>query len=198
MLFKHLRSSIKQAQRKDPTARSWLFILLTYPGIHAQSIHRFAHVLYKLRLRLLARIVSGFGRFLTGIEIHAGAQIGYGFFIDHGMGIVIGETTIIGNNVTLYQGVTLGGVSFQPGKRHPTIEDNVTIYTGAAVLGNITIGEGSVIASGSVVLKDVPPNATVVGVPGRIVGEKTPLEKRLDDLEQQVAELQSKLSNEKV
>ncbi len=193
MLFKHLRSSIRQAQRKDPTARNWFFILLTYPGIHAQSIHRFAHLLYKLHLRLLARIVSGFGRFLTGIEIHPGAKIGYGFFIDHGMGIVIGETSIIGNNVTLYQGVTLGGVSFQPGKRHPTIEDNVTIYTGAAVLGNITIGEGSVIASGSVVLKDIPANSTVVGVPGRIVGEKTAIEKRLDELELQVEDLKAKL-----
>lgn len=194
MLFKHLRSSIRQAQRKDPTARNWLYILLTYPGIHAQSIHRFAHLLYRFRLRLLARMVSGFGRFLTGIEIHPGAQIGYGFFIDHGMGIVIGETTIIGDNVTLYQGVTLGGVSFQPGKRHPTIENNVTIYTGAAVLGNITIGEGSMIASGSVVLKDIPPNATVVGVPGRIVGERTSVEKRLDELEQQLVELKAKLS----
>lgn len=193
MLFKHLRSSIRQAKLKDPTARSTLMILLTYPGIHAQSIHRVAHFFYKIHLRLIARIISGFGRFLTGIEIHAGAQIGYGFFIDHGMGIVIGETTVIGNNVTLYQGVTLGGVSFQPGKRHPTIGDNVTIYTGAAVLGNITIGEGAVIASGSVVLKDIPANATVVGVPGRIVGEKTALEMRVEALEQHVETLTKQL-----
>lgn len=192
MLFNHLRSSIQQAKRKDPTAKSSLMIFLTYPGIHAQSIHRIAHFFHRIHLRLIARIISGFGRFFTGIEIHPGAKIGYGFFIDHGMGIVIGETTVIGNNVTLYQGVTLGGVSFNPGKRHPTIEDNVTIYTGAAVLGNITIGQGSVIASGSVVLKDVPPNSTVVGIPGRIVGEKTSLELRIEALENEIERLKIK------
>ena len=192
MLFKHLRTSIQQAKRKDPTAKSTLMILLTYPGIHAQSIHRIAHFFYRIHLRLIARVISGFGRFLTGIEIHPGATIGTGFFIDHGMGIVIGETTVIGNNVTLYQGVTLGGVSFNPGKRHPTIEDNVTIYTGASVLGNITIGQASIIASGSVVLKDIPANSTVVGIPGRIVGEKTSLESRVEELEKKLAELTQK------
>lgn len=192
MLFKHLRTSIQQAKRKDPTAKSTLMILLTYPGIHAQSIHRIAHLFYRIHLRLIARVISGFGRFLTGIEIHPGATIGTGFFIDHGMGIVIGETTVIGNNVTLYQGVTLGGVSFNPGKRHPTIEDNVTIYTGASVLGNITIGQASIIASGSVVLKDIPANSTVVGIPGRIVGEKTSLESRVEELEKKLAELSQK------
>lgn len=143
--------------------------LLCHPGFHALVIYRFAHILWRLRLKLLARLLSTLGRFLTGVEIHPGARIGSGVVIDHGMGVVIGETTIIGDNVTLFQGVTLGGTGKEKGKRHPTVEDGVVIGAGAQVLGNITIGKNARVGAGSVVIRDVPSGATVVGVPGRVV-----------------------------
>jgi serine O-acetyltransferase len=144
-------------------------VVLTYAGLHAIWSHRVAHALFKRKLFFLARIVSQVSRFSTGIEIHPGAKIGRRFFIDHGMGIVIGETCEIGDNVTIFQGVTLGGTGKERGKRHPTLHDNVLVATGAKVLGSITIGENSKVGAGSVVLKDVPPNATVVGIPGTVV-----------------------------
>lgn len=159
---------IKAAQKKDPAAKSFLEILLLYQGLHAIISHRIAHFFYKIHLFFIARLISQISRFLTGIEIHPGAQIGKGFFIDHGMGVVIGETTIIGDNVLLYQGVTLGGTGLEKGKRHPTVGNNVVIGGGAKVLGNISIGDNSYIGANAVVIKDIPPNSTVVGVPGRI------------------------------
>jgi serine O-acetyltransferase len=157
---------------RDPAARNSLEVVLLYSGLHAVVYHRFAHALTKARVPLIPRLVSQMARFLTGIEIHPGAEIGEGLFIDHGMGVVIGETTVVGNNVTLYQGVTLGGTGKEKGKRHPNIGDNVVIGTGAKILGNITIGANSYIGANAVVLKDVPPNATVVGVPGRITKQE--------------------------
>ncbi len=154
---------------RDPAARNWLEVLLCYPGLHAIWLHRLAHWLYKLGVPVIPRLISQISRFLTGIEIHPGAQIGSGAFIDHGMGVVIGETTIIGKNCLIYQGVTLGGTGKETGKRHPTLGDNVVVGAGAKVLGNITIGDNVRIGAGSVVVKDVPPNCTVVGIPGRIV-----------------------------
>jgi serine O-acetyltransferase len=160
---------IRAARERDPAARSLAAVLLCYPGLHAMWLHRAAHGLYRRRLLLPARVLSQASRFLTGIEIHPGAQIGPGLFIDHGMGVVIGETTEIGEDVTIYQGVTLGGTGFATGKRHPTVEDNVTIGSGAKLLGPITIGHGAKIGANSVVIHDVPPNSTVVGVPGHPV-----------------------------
>jgi len=153
---------------RDPAARNPLEVVLLYSGLHAVVYHRFAHALTKARVPLIPRLISQMARFLTGIEIHPGAEIGEGLFIDHGMGVVIGETTVVGNNVTLYQGVTLGGTGKEKGKRHPTVGTNVVVGTGAKVLGNITIGDNSYIGANAVVIKDVPPNSTVVGVPGRI------------------------------
>lgn len=153
---------------RDPAASSFLEVLLTYSGLHALIFHRIAKALFKMRIPFLPRWISQVGRFFTGIEIHPGARIGNSLFIDHGMGIVIGETTIIGDNVTMYQGATLGGTGKEKGKRHPTIGDNVVIGAGAKVLGNIMIGDNSYIGSNAVVIKDVPANSTVVGVPGRI------------------------------
>lgn len=167
--FKRIREDMDVIFEQDPAARTYLEVLLTYSGLHAIWAHRIAHFFYKRKLFFVARFISQFSRFLTGIEIHPGAVIGRRFFIDHGMGVVIGETCEIGDNVTIYQGVTLGGTGHEKGKRHPTIEDNVLIATGAKVLGAITIGENSKVGGGSVVLKDVPPNCTVVGIPGRIV-----------------------------
>jgi serine O-acetyltransferase len=154
---------------RDPAARNWLEVLVCYPGLQALSFHRFAHLLYRLGIPFLPRLVSHFARFLTGIEIHPGAQIGKGVFIDHGMGIVIGETAIVGDYSLIYQGVTLGGTGKETGKRHPTVGENVVMGAGAKVLGNIQIGNNVRIGAGSVVLQDVPSNCTVVGVPGRIV-----------------------------
>jgi serine O-acetyltransferase len=154
---------------RDPAASGWVEVLLSYPGFHAITAHRFIHALHRSGLPILPRFLSQAVRFATGIEIHPGATIGKGFFIDHGMGVVIGETTEIGDNVTIYQGVTLGGTSLNRGKRHPTLGNNVTVGLHAAVLGAITVGENSKIGAGSVVVKDVPPNATVVGIPGRVV-----------------------------
>jgi len=167
-----MHSAIQAAKERDPAARSSLEILLTYSGVHAIGWHRLAHGLWRRKLKLLARMVSQLARFLTGIEIHPGAQIGRGLFIDHGMGVVIGETAVLGNNVSLFQGVTLGGTGKETGKRHPTLMDNVTVGAGAKILGNVTIGENSYVGANAVVLRDVPPNCTVVGVPGRVVREE--------------------------
>lgn len=168
-MLKRLKEDIDVIFEQDPAARSTIEIILTYSGLHAIWNHRIAHEFYKRNFKFIARVISQLSRFLTGIEIHPGATIGRRFFIDHGMGVVIGETCEIGDNVTVYQGVTLGGTGKESGKRHPTIEDNVLIATGAKVLGSIVIGENSKLGAGSVVLKDVPSNSTVVGIPGRVV-----------------------------
>lgn len=168
-MFSRIRKDIKVIFERDPAAKSLLEVILCYPGLHALLFHRLNHKLYKKGFVLLPRLFSQIVRFLTGIEIHPGAQIGDGLFIDHGTGVVIGETAEIGNNVTIYQGVTLGGTGKQKGKRHPTVGNNVVVSTGAKVLGNITIGDNARIGAGSVVLRDVPPNTTVVGIPGKIV-----------------------------
>ena len=169
-MFKHLRETIRAYQARDPAARSGFEIFLLYPGVHALINHRIAHWLYRRKLMFLARGVSQWARFWTGIEIHPGATIGRRFVIDHGMGIVIGETTEIGDDVLIYQGVTLGGTGKDKGKRHPTIGNNVMIGTGAKVLGPFAVGDNARIAANAVVLKEVPPDATAVGVPARIVG----------------------------
>ncbi len=168
-MLKSLREDIQAVFQRDPAARSLLEVLLCYSGLHALLLHRLAHFLFRRRLVVLPRLISQFGRFITGIEIHPGARIGRGLFIDHGMGVVIGETTEIGDNVTLYQGVTLGGRGTKKGKRHPTIGHNVLIGAGAKVLGPITIGEGARLGAGAVILRSVPPKTTVVGIPGRVV-----------------------------
>ena len=157
------------ARERDPAARSTLEVVTSYPGLHALWMHRLAHELHGRGMRLSARWVSQISRQLTGIEIHPGATIGPGLFIDHGMGVVIGETTEIGEDVTIYQGVTLGGTGKQSGKRHPTVGDGVIVGTGASILGSVVVGEGAKIGAGSIVIKDVPPNSTVVGNPGRAV-----------------------------
>ena len=159
---------IKATQERDPAAKGLLEIILLYPGFHAIVYYRLARFLWNLNIPFLPRLISQLARFLTGIEIHPGAQISGGLFIDHGMGVVIGETATIGNDVTLFQGVTLGGTGKETGKRHPTLGNNVVVGTGAKILGNITIGDNSYIGANAVILKDVPVNATVVGVPGRI------------------------------
>jgi serine O-acetyltransferase len=168
-MFKTFKEDIDVIFEQDPAARSYFEVILTYSGLHAIWAHRFAHGFYKRKFFFLARAISQISRFFTGIEIHPGAKIGRRFFIDHGMGVVIGETCEIGDNVTVFQGVTLGGTGKEKGKRHPTIMDNALIATGAKVLGSITIGENSKIGAGSVVLKDVPSNSTVVGIPGKVV-----------------------------
>ncbi|WCN37746.1 serine O-acetyltransferase [Aneurinibacillus uraniidurans] len=168
-MFKRLREDIAVVMERDPAARSKMEVVLTYSGLHAIWFHRISHRLWKRDFPTLARMVSQLGRWLTGIEIHPGARIGKGLFIDHGMGVVIGETCEIGDNVTLYQGVTLGGTGKEKGKRHPTIGNNVLIASGAKVLGSMKIGDNSKIGAGSVVLKEVPPNSTVVGVPGHVI-----------------------------
>ena len=170
-MFKTLREDIQTVFAKDPAARSTLEAIFCYPGLHALWLHRPAHFLWQLRFWFLARLLSHINRFLTGIEIHPGATIGKRFFIDHGAGVVIGETTEIGDDVLLYQGVVLGGTTRTKGKRHPTIGDNVVISTGAVALGAITIGERARVGAGSVVINPVPPGATVVGIPGRVVGD---------------------------
>ncbi len=170
-----LRLDLQAAYERDPAARSALEIALLYPGLHALWGHRAAHWLWVRGARFAARVLSQFVRWLTGIEIHPGAKIGSGFFIDHGMGVVIGETAEVGRNATLYHGVTLGGTANARGqKRHPTLEDNVTVGAGAKVLGAITIGAGSRIGANAVVVKTVPPNAVVVGVPGQVVARSRP------------------------
>jgi serine O-acetyltransferase len=164
-----IKEDIKVVFERDPAAKSVIEVILCYPGFHAIVMHRIAHWFYKRNLLLIARIISQINRFITGIEIHPGARIGKGFFIDHGMGVVIGETTEIGDNVTLYQGVTLGGTGKEKGKRHPTLGNNIVVGSGAKILGPLKIGDNAKIGAGAVVLKDVPPNSTVVGVPGKAV-----------------------------
>jgi serine O-acetyltransferase len=179
-LFQRVREDIRTVFAKDPAARSWVEVLLCYPGLHALWIHRIAHWFWTRRLLVTARLVSHLGRFFTGIEIHPGATIGRRFFIDHGMGVVIGETAEIGEDVLMYQGVVLGGVSYEKKKRHPTIEDGAVIGAKAVLLGAITIGKGARVGAGSVVVRSVPPDATVVGVPGRIVRQG---DRRVPDLQ---------------
>lgn len=202
-----MREDIHCIFEQDPAARSTIEVVLTYSGLHAIWAHRIAHALFKMNLLFLARVVSQVSRFFTGIEIHPGAKIGRRLFIDHGMGIVIGETCEIGDDVTIYQGVTLGGTGKEKGKRHPTIEDNVLIATGAKVLGSITVGENSKIGAGSVVLKEVPPRSTVVGIPGKVVitnGIKVkdklnhqdlpdPLMERCDTLQEKIKVLEARI-----
>lgn len=181
--FKRILEDIRTVFAKDPAARSTLEVIFCYPGLHAIWLHRIAHFLWTHRLRFLGRFLSHISRGLTGIEIHPGAKIGRRFFIDHGMGVVIGETSEVGDDVLMYQGVVLGGTSLEKKKRHPTIGNNVVIGTGATILGAIEIGDGAMIGSGSVVVKPVPPNATVVGVPGRVVEAREPKVRPLIDLE---------------
>lgn len=183
-MFAQLRRDIDTILQRDPAARSWLEVLLCYAGLRAITAHRRAHKHYLKGHYLRARMISQRVRHKTGIEIHPGAVIGQGFFIDHGDGVVIGETTVIGEDVTLYQGVTLGGTGKDTGKRHPNIGNGVTIGAGAKVLGPITIGDHSKVGAGSIVLKDVPPNCTVVGNPGRVVEKKKPAVKNEVDLDQ--------------
>lgn len=178
-MFRTIREQIQTVFHEDPAASSTLEIILCYPGFHAILFHRFSHWLYCHGVPLIPRFLSQISRFFTGIEIHPGARIGRRFFIDHGMGVVIGETTEIGDDVLLYQGVTLGGTGKEKGKRHPTIGNHVVIGTGAKVLGSITIGSNVKIGAGSVVVKPVPDNSTVVGIPGRVVR----VESKCDDLE---------------
>jgi serine O-acetyltransferase len=180
--LKVLRNDLRSVLERDPAARGYLEIILLYPGLHAIWSHRMAHWFWKRKLFLLARGISQVSRFVTGIEIHPGAKIGSGFFIDHGMGVVIGETSEIGENVTLYHGVTLGGVSTEKGKRHPTIEDNVVVGAGAKILGAIRVGKGSRIGANAVVVVPVPQNSVVVGVPGQTVKRSAPQIENLPDL----------------
>ena len=168
-MFERLREDIQSVFHRDPAARNAFEVLTCYPGMHAIWIHRLSGALWGMGWKWLARLVSNFGRWLTGIEIHPGAKVGRRFFIDHGMGIVIGETAEIGDDVTLYQGVTLGGTSWNKGKRHPTLGDGVVVGAGAKVLGPFTVGAGAKVGSNAVVTKAVPPGATVVGIPGRII-----------------------------
>jgi serine O-acetyltransferase len=209
-LLQSIRSDIQAAKERDPAATSTLEVIFTYPGFHARQLHRLAHTLHSAGLRLPARLISHLGRALTGIEIHPCAQIGEKFFIDHGMGVVIGETTVIGNNCHLYQGVTLGGTSTKRAKRHPTLGDGVVVGAGAKIIGAVNIGDSAKIGAGSVVVTNVPPNATVVGVPGHIVAYADPgdetilklpdpewdviqrLENRVAELEQRIVELESR------
>jgi serine O-acetyltransferase len=207
-LLETLISDFQIIFERDPAARNPLEVFLCYPGWHAVVLYRLAHALYQWRLPLIPRLISHIARMLTGIEIHPGAKIGRGFFIDHGMGVVIGETTVIGDYCLLYQGVTLGGTGKEKGKRHPTLGDHVIVGAGAKVLGNITIGNHVRIGAGSVVLRSVPSHCTVVGVPGRLICKDAtvePLEHgrlpdseaqairvlvdRIDELERQVAAL---------
>ncbi|MFA5350154.1 MAG: serine O-acetyltransferase EpsC [Candidatus Omnitrophota bacterium] len=195
-------SDIRAAQKRDPAAKSFLEIILLYQGLHALIYYRIANALYRVHLFFLARALSQLARLVTGIEIHPGARIGKRFFVDHGMGVVIGETTIIGDGVLLYQGATLGGTGIVKGKRHPTIGNNVVIGAGAKVLGNIAIGDNSYIGANAVVVKDVPANSTVVGVPGRITkqdGKKMDVNldhaRILDPIMQAIEELQDRVKD---
>lgn len=173
-MFRILKEDVKTVFARDPAARNLLEVMFCYPGFHALRLHRLAHFLWQRKLRLTARLLSHVNRFLTGVEIHPGARIGRRFFLDHGMGVVIGETAEIGDDVLMYQGVVLGGTSLEKKKRHPTIENSVVIGAAAILLGPITLGEGARVGANSVVVKSVPPGATVVGVPGRVVEEERP------------------------
>lgn len=205
ILFK---GEIKAAFERDPAARNILEVVLLYSGLHAIIFYRIAHILYLLKIPILPRLISQLARHITGIEIHPGAKIGKGLFIDHGMGVVIGETSILGDNVTLFQGVTLGGTGKEKGKRHPTLGNNVVVGAGAKVLGNITIGDDVVVGANAVVIKDVPADSTVVGVPGRIVKQEgktfpgikldhtslpDPLAQALDKLQHEIDHIESEL-----
>jgi serine O-acetyltransferase len=210
-MLRALRADLAIIKERDPAARGTLEILLCYPGLHALALHRLSHGLWRLRVPLLPRLLSQLGRLLTGIEIHPGARIGHGVFIDHGMGVVIGETAVIGNRCLLYQGVTLGGTGKVHGKRHPTLEENVVVGAGAKVLGAITVGANTRIGAGSVVLRHVAADSTVVGIPGRVVHQSgvridplahsalpdaeasviRNLMERIDSLENEVTRLQS-------
>jgi len=194
-LLSTLREDVRTVFERDPAAVSTLEVLLLYPGLHALWFHRVAHWLWHKKVPFLPRFISHVARFLTGIEIHPGAEIGRRFFIDHGMGVVIGETAEVGDDVTMYQGVTLGGTGKERGKRHPTIGNGVVIGVGAKILGAITIGDNVRIGAGAVVLKDTPPNTTVVGVPGRVVALRDPQlgrVERLPDPEAQMLECLSR------
>lgn len=207
-MFKLLKEDIKTIFERDPAAKSYLEVILCYPGLHAVICHRIAHGLYRRKVFLLARLLSQLCRFFSGIEIHPGAVIGRRLFIDHGSGIVIGETAEVGDDVTLYQGVTLGGTGKDKGKRHPTIEHNVTIGSGAKILGPITIGHNAKIGAGAVVVRCIPPNSTAVGVPAHIVRRygidetfidlnhtdiPDPLEDEIKALEKRLGELESSI-----
>ena len=209
-LLHSIRRDIEAAKDRDPAATSTLEVMLTYPGFHARQLHRLAHTLHTHRLRLIARFISHLGRTVIGIEIHPGAHIGEGLFIDHGMGVVIGETAVIGDDCHLYQGVTLGGTSTKRAKRHPTLGNRVVVGAGSKIIGAVTIGDGAKIGAGSVVVTNVPANATVVGVPGHIVAYADPgdetilrlpdpewdviqrLEGRIEELEQRLVELETR------
>lgn len=195
---------VRVALERDPAARSAIEVVLTYPGFHARQLHRLAHDLYLRKVPLLPRLISQFSRFVTGIEIHPGAVLGEGLFIDHGMGVVIGETAVLGRDCHLYQGVTLGGTSTRRTKRHPTLGNRVTVGAGASVIGAVTVGDNVRIGAGSVVVTNVPANATVVGVPGHIVAFQNPADEtierlpdpewdRIEQLEQRVRELEDRL-----
>jgi len=205
-MFATIKEQIDTIFREDPAAKSVIEILLCYPGLHAIVLHRLAHPLYKAGVPLLPRLISQFARWMTGIEIHPGAKIGRRFFIDHGMGVVIGETAEIGDDVLIYQGVTLGGTGKECGKRHPTLGNHVVVGTGAKVLGNITIGDHARIGAGSVVIHPVPENSTVVGIPGKVVRSRAGADEQLEhgklpdpegqaiaDLARRVAELEEQL-----
>jgi serine O-acetyltransferase len=204
-MFRTIREQIDTIFREDPAAKSAVEIVLCYPGFHAILLHRLAHELYRWRVPLVPRVISQISRFFTGIEIHPGARIGRRFFIDHGMGVVIGETTEIGDDVLLYQGVTLGGTGNETGKRHPTLGDHVVVGTGAKVLGNIKVGDHVRIGAGSVVVHPVPDHSTVVGVPGHVVRTRNgdgvlehgklpdPEGQAVEDLTQRVADLEGML-----
>ena len=204
-LITSIRKDIKAIFEHDPAAINAIEVFFAYPGFHARQFHRLAHTLFRWHVPVLPRLVSHISRFLTGIEIHPGAKIGDGFFIDHGMGVVIGETSEIGNNVTLYQGVTLGGTSHQRAKRHPTLGNNVVVGVGAQVIGDITIGDNTKVGAGSVVVTSVPPNATVIGVPGRVVAVRNPdtdtverlpdpVWEKMESLEGRIAEIEKRLA----
>ena len=179
-MFRTIREQIDTIFREDPAAKSVLEIVLCYPGFHAILLHRLAHAVHRAGFRLFGRLISQFSRTFTGIEIHPGATIGRRFFIDHGMGVVIGETTEIGDDVLLYQGVTLGGTGKESGKRHPTLGNKVIVGTGAKVLGNIRIGDNARVGAGSVVVHPVPDDSTVVGIPGKIVRQRTDANEQLE------------------
>lgn len=188
-IYRSIRRDIQVILERDPAARSALEVVLTYPGFHARQFHRLSHGLYRRHMPVLSRFVSHLGRLLTGIEIHPGARIGQGLFIDHGMGVVIGETAVVGDDVTMYQGVTLGGTGKERGKRHPTVGNRVVISAGAKLLGAITIGDNTKIGAGSVVIHSVPSNATVVGVPGRVVALYHPQSSAVERLPDPEAEM---------
>lgn len=209
-MFKSMRSDIRTVFQNDPAAKGMLEVIFTYSGLHALWAHRIAHWFYKKRLLVIARLISQISRFFTGIEIHPGAVIGQRLFIDHGMGVVIGETCEIGDDVVIYQGVTLGGTGKEQGKRHPTIGHHVVVSTGAKVLGSFTVGEYSRIGANAVVLKEVPPNSTVVGIPGKIVKQDgvrlnkldhgnlpDPVIDMYDHLQEQIKTLQQELDEMK-